>query len=284
MFFIADHGRCHIRGKQFLYDEGTRIPLIMRWPERVKPNQTNNDLVTSLDIGATILGVAKVTPPVPLHGKNLLGEETKSRKYVFAARDKMDETHDAMRSIRSNDYKLILNLMPERPYLQYNQYKENAYPVLAEMSIMYLKGELTPEQSAFFAPKKPQIELYDLQKDTFEVNNVAENPEYSAVKKELLRGLQNWRTQIIKDKGVTDTFRAIGVFPDENPFETVDEWVAKNEKKYDFDRVGWPAWYPTKTLDEWQKAREKWEPYVMRGISEEVPRPEIGIIKKKKKQ
>lgn len=284
VFFIADHGRCHIRGKQFLYDEGTRIPMIMRWPERVKPNQTNNDLVTSLDIGATILEVAKVTPPVPLHGKNLLGEEIKGRKYVFAARDKMDETHDAMRSIRSKDYKLILNLMPERPYLQYNQYKENAYPVLAEMSIMYLKGELTPEQSAFFAPKKPRIELYDLQKDTFEVNNVAENPEYSALKKELLRELQNWRTQIIKDKGVSDTFRAIGLFPDENPFATVDEWVAKNEKKYDFDRVGWPAWYPTKTLDEWQKAREKWEPYVMRGISEEVPRPEIGIIKKKKKQ
>ena len=282
VFFIGDHGRCHIRGKQFLYDGGTRIPMIMRWPGQVEPGQVNDDLVMSLDIDATILDAAHVTPPVPLHGKNLLGDEVKNRKYVFAARDKMDETHDAMRSIRSKNYKLILNLMPKRPYLQYNQYKENAYPVLAEMSIMYLKGELTPEQAAFFAPIKPKIELYDLQKDTFEVDNVADNPEYSSVKKELLAQLQNWRTHVIKDKGVSEEFKALGVFPDKNPFSTVDEWVAKNQKNYDFNRIGWPSWYPTKTLQEWQKAREKWEPYVMRSATEDIPRPEIGIITKKK--
>ena len=126
--------------------------MIMRWPGKVAPGQVSEDLVMSIDICATILEAAGIEPPVPLHGKNLLSEEVKQRKYVFAARDKMDETHDAMRAIRSKDFKLILNLMPERPWCQFNRYKEGAYPMLAEMNVLNLKGQLTPEQAAFFAP------------------------------------------------------------------------------------------------------------------------------------
>ncbi|MEM0969959.1 MAG: sulfatase, partial [Verrucomicrobiota bacterium] len=114
VFFMSDHGRCHIRGKQFLYDGGIRVPMIMRWPGKVQPGQVGNDLVTSLDVCATILEAGRVDPPVPLHGVSLLGPAIADRKYVFAARDKMDETHDAMRAIRSRDFKLIHNLMPER--------------------------------------------------------------------------------------------------------------------------------------------------------------------------
>ena len=285
VFFIGDHGRCHIRGKQFLYDGGIRIPMIMRWPGKVEPGQVNDDMVMSIDIDATILEAAGITPPVPLHGQDLLGEEIKVRKYTFAARDKMDETHDAMRSIRSKEYKLILNLMPERPYLQYNEYKEGAYPVLAEMNIMNLKGELSPEQALFFAPSKPEIELFDLQNDPYEVHNVANNPEYAAVKKELLAELENWRMNVIKDQGVFEEFRAKGIFPEKNPYSTVDEWVIKNQENYDFNRVGWPAWYPTRTLQKWEEVRAKWEPYVMRKATQKVSRPDIGLrVKKKKKK
>ncbi len=144
VFFIGDHGRCHIRGKQFLYDGGIRIPMIMRWPDKVKPGQVSSDLVTSIDICATVLEVAGVTAPVPLHGKSLFSEDIKKRRHIFAARDKMDETHDAMRAIRSKRFKLIQNLMPERPWCQFNRYKESAYPVLAEMNILNIKGQLTP--------------------------------------------------------------------------------------------------------------------------------------------
>ncbi len=285
VFFIGDHGRCHIRGKQFLYDGGIRIPMIMRWPGKVEPGQVNDDMVMSIDIDATILEAAGITPPVPLHGQDLLGEEIKVRKFTFAARDKMDETHDAMRSIRSKEYKLILNLMPERPYLQYNEYKEGAYPVLAEMNIMNLKGELSPEQALFFAPSKPEIELFDLQNDPYEVHNVANNPEYAAVKKELLAELENWRMNVIKDQGVFEEFRAKGIFPEKNPYSTVDEWVIKNQENYDFNRVGWPAWYPTRTLQKWEEVRAKWEPYVMRKATQKVSRPDIGLrVKKKKKK
>lgn len=277
VFFIADHGGCHIRGKQFLYDGGIQIPMIVRWPGKVKPAQVSDEMVMSIDICSTVLKVANIEPPKPLHGKDLFGQEIKDRKYIFAARDKMDETHDAMRAIRSKKFKLIQNLMPERPYLQYNEYKENSYPMLAEMNVMNLKGELTPEQVQFFAPTKPEIELFDLEKDPYELNNLSDDSEYAKVKEELLAELQNWRTNVIKDEGVSQQFRASEVFPKKNPETTVDEWVFKNKDDYDFEKSGWPAWYPTRTLKEWEKVKEQWGPYVMREATEVVARPDIGL-------
>lgn len=282
VFFIGDHGRCHIRGKQFLYDEGTRIPMIMRWPGKVKPNQVNDDLVYSIDICATILEAAGIEAPVTLHGKSLFSDEVKNRQYTFAARDKMDDAHDAMRSIRSKDHKLILNLMPERAYCQFSHYKEGAYPPLAEMNILNLEGKLTPEQSAFMASSKPEIEMFDLKKDPHEVHNVADDPAYADVKEEMLAELKRWRTEVIEDRGVSDDFRAIGIFPETCPTPTVGQWVEENANEYDFSKYGSPGWYPTRTLEEWKKVREHWEPYVFRGPSEKVARPVIPFTKKKK--
>lgn len=280
VFFIGDHGRCHIRGKQFLYDGGIRIPMIMRWPGKVAPGTVSRDLVMSIDICATILDAAGITPPVPLHGKNLLGADVRRRKYIFAARDKMDETHDAMRAIRSKDFKLILNLMPERPYCQYNRYKEGAYPVLAEMSVMNLRGELTPEQAAFFAPTKPEVELFDLRSDPHEIHNVADAPAYADVKAELLAELDDWRRNVIDDEGVSDEFRALDVFPERCPVACMDDWVEANADNHDFSRFGWPPWYPTRSLEEWEWARELWKPYVFRGPTDDVPRPNTVHSKK----
>jgi N-sulfoglucosamine sulfohydrolase len=292
VFFIGDHGRCHIRGKQFLYDGGIRIPMIMRWPEsvttgkvttdKVTPGQVNQDLVMSIDICATILAAADIQAPVPLHGKNLFSNEVRERKYAFAARDKMDETHDSMRAIRSKDHKLILNLMPERPWCQYNRYKEGAYPVLAEMNVLNLQGKLTKQQAAFFASSKPPIELFDLRQDPHEVNNVADDPKYADIKAELLAELDSWRKNVIHDKGVSLEFRAKAAFPGNRPDGKVDDWVNSNASNYDFNKYGWPAWYPTRSLSDWQKAREMWGPYVFRSPEENIARPSLVHSKKKR--
>ena len=276
VFFIGDHGRCHIRGKQFLYDGGIRIPMLMRWPGKVPSGQVRDEMVMSIDICATILEAAGITPPVPLHGKSLFSDDITKRKYVFAARDKMDEVHDAMRAIRSKNHKLILNLMPERPWCQYSRYKESAYPMLAEMNVMNLKGQLTAEQAAFMAPSKPEIELFDLRKDPHEVHSVADDSKYAKVKAELLAELENWRKNVIDDEGVSDEFRARGIFPEKCPTTTVGDWAMANGKKYDFKKHGWPAWYPTRTLAEWEKVRASWKPYVFRGPAEKVKRPQIA--------
>ncbi|VGO18101.1 sulfatase family protein [Pontiella sulfatireligans] len=283
VIFISDHGRCHVRGKQFLYDGGLRIPMIVRWPGKVKPGQVNGDMVMAIDLCATVLEAGGVKAPIPLHGKSLFGEDVKNRKYVFAARDKMDETHDSMRAIRSKDWKLIHNLMPERPYCQYNRYKEGGYPMLAEMNVMNMKGQLTPEQAAFMAPSKPVYELFDLRNDPFEVKNLADDPKYAEVKAELLEELNNWRENVILDQGVSDQFRALNVYPATCPTPTVDAWVAENGQHYDFNKTGWPNWYPTRTLAEWEKALEIWTPYVFREAGVNVQTPQFKIIHSKKK-
>ncbi|WP_345319597.1 sulfatase [Novipirellula rosea] len=283
VFFIGDHGRCHIRGKQFLYDEGTRIPMIMRWPGHVEPAQVNDDLVMSIDICATVLEAAGVTPSVPLHGKSLLSDEVNKRRYTFAARDKMDTTHDAMRSIRSKDFKLILNLMPERAYCQFSFYKEGAYPPLAELNILNLEGKLTPEQAAFLSPSKPPVELFDLRGDPHEVHNIADDPKYAEVKSELLAELNRWRDEVIRDQGVSDDFRAQNVFPPERPAEqTVGQWVQDHADKYDFKKHGVPSWYPTRTLQQWREVRKIWEPWVFRDVDSEMKRPVIPFTEKPK--
>lgn len=124
----------------------------------------------------------------------------------------MGDTHDAMRAIRSKDHKLILNLMPERAWCQYSGYKEGSYRVFAEMSVLNLQQRLTPEQAAFFAAKKPTIELFDLRKDPHEVHNVADDPEYADTQARPVTALDRWREQVIEDKGVTDEFRGTTFF------------------------------------------------------------------------
>ena len=285
VFFIGDHGRCHIRGKQFLYDGGIRIPMIMRWPGKVDPGQVSEDLAMSIDICATVLQAAGVKAPVPLHGTSLLGDEIKNRKYVFAARDKMDNAHDSMRTIRSKDFKLIQNLMPERPWLQFSRYKEQCYPMLAQMGAMHLRGELTPQQSAFFASSKPEFELFDLKKDPHEVNNIADDPAYAEKKTELLTALNDWRQNVIDDQGVSDEFRGLGKFPESLRGElSVDQWVLKNRDQLDpeFLKHGWPTWFPTRSQQQWEEATQTWKPYVFRGPAEKVERPQVAHSSKPK--
>lgn len=265
VIFIADNGRCHFRGKQFLYEPGTKVPMIVRWPGNIKQGSVNNDLVMAIDICKTIVDIAGVEPNVPLQGLNLFGDDITEREYVFTSRDKMDQTHDAMRAVRSKDgYKLIHNLMPERPYMQYNAYKEGAYPVVAEMTYLYLTGKLNKVQSAIFAKTKPEFELYNLNNDEFEINNLADNPAYAEIKEKLLSALNDWRENVIKDSGVTDTFRALDLYPKECPAESVDIFVHTNKDKYDYNVVGWPAWYPTRTAQEWKRIRDEWIPYLYR--------------------
>ncbi|MCC9658288.1 sulfatase family protein [Rhodopirellula halodulae] len=283
VFFIGDHGRCHIRGKQFLYDGGIRIPMIMRWPGKVDAGQVSEDLVMSIDICATILEAAGIEPPVALHGMSLLDPKLASRQYVFSARDKMDETHDAMRAIRSKEFKLIHNLMPERAYCQFNQYKEGAYPALAEMNVLHMQGKLNAAQAHFMASVKPELELYDLREDPHEVHNVIDDPSYADTRDNLLNPLNEWRENVILDQGVSEDFRALNVFPAAISGMSVDRWVENHRDEYDYEKYGWPSWYPTRSLEQWQAARKAWEPWVFREPDSKMERPALTLRQQKRK-
>lgn len=209
LFLIADNGTCIPRGIEFLYDDGIKVPVIVRWPGFIATHQVSDEMVMTIDISATVLDAAGVDPGYELHGKNIFGKEVAGRKYIFASRDKVaNGTFDAIRSIRSKKYKLIQNLMPERAYCQFNIYKEQHFPILALLNMMNLKGELTPDQAKFMASSKPEIELYDMKKDRYELHNLADDPSYSVVKKELLSKLTEWR-KTVNDQGVSDEFEKV---------------------------------------------------------------------------
>jgi uncharacterized sulfatase len=249
VFLIADNGICQPRGIQYIYDEGVKVPIIVRWPGYIKPGQVDDHLVTTIDISATILDVAGVDPGYQLHGENLFGKSIKDREYVYFTRDKMDWQFDAMRAIRSKNFKLIHNLMPERAYNQFNEYKETKFPIVAMLNMMYLKGELTPEQAKFMAPTKPEFELYNLDKDPYELYNLADDPKYVDVRKKLLSKLMEWR-EFVKDPGVSDEFR----------------------------KGGWPSTYPTRSLEEWTEITRQWEKWLFSGSTDPKKTPKIDYI------
>jgi len=200
--YFGDHGRPHVRGKQWLYEGGIHIPLIVRWPGHIEPGTVVDDLVSTVDFAPTFLSLAGIKPPKHLQGHSFLGRKPKQRACIFAARDRCDETADRIRCVRSRRYKYIRNYHPDRPYTQFNAYKKLQYPVLTLMQVLHQQGRLTPEQARFMAPTRPAEELYDLEHDPFEVHNVADDPEYKRVLKDHRRKLDEW-VKATKDQGET---------------------------------------------------------------------------------
>ncbi|OYW08866.1 MAG: hypothetical protein B7X34_07795 [Acidobacteriia bacterium 12-62-4] len=205
IFIFGDNGRCLIRGKQWLYDPGTHVPLLVRWPGRVKAGAVRKDPVISLDITATSLEIAGIAKPALFHGQGLFSG-AKPRKQIFTARDRCDMTVERIRAVRDSRYKLIRNFMPERPYTQFNEYITANYPTQAVIKELAGTGKLTPVQTNWLAPRKPEIELYDHQADPFEVNNLAGDKKHQATVKRLSRDLDRWIAET-NDQGRTPESR-----------------------------------------------------------------------------
>ena len=193
VFFMGDNGRCHVRGKQFLYDGGIHVPLMVRWPARLRPAQVRDDLISAIDVSATSLSLAGIEPPARMQGRVFLGWNAASpRTEIFAARDRCDETIDRIRCVRTERYKYIRNFLPERPYAQENAYKTRSYPALGVLKRLHADGKLTPIQALFMAPARPKEELYDLSVDPHEVKNLAGSVEYQALLRDLRGRLDAW--------------------------------------------------------------------------------------------
>jgi N-sulfoglucosamine sulfohydrolase len=192
IFFMGDNGRCLLRGKQWLYDAGIHVPMMLRWPGVVKPNTVREDPVLSLDMTATTLRAAGLPLPELFHGQALYGDGVKQRDHIVAARDRCDMTVDRIRCVRDRQYKYIRNLMPDRPYTQFNRYIETQYPTLNVMNKLHAEDKLNPAQELFMAERKPEVELYDVSKDPHEVKNLAADANYNRILQRMSRQLDTW--------------------------------------------------------------------------------------------
>ncbi len=220
VIFFADQGRPQLRAKQWLYDSGIKVPLIVRWPDRLKPGSINNDLVSLIDVSATSLHLAGLKVPENMQGRAFLGKAKTKRDHIFAARDRCDLISDRIRCVRTKRFKYIRNFHPDRDYTNFGYYKEFYYPTLALMKVLDKKGRLTPAQKAVIAPKRPPEELYDLRNDPFEINNLAADANFAGPLNNLRTKLDQWLKQT-NDQGN---------FPE--PQQEIDSWRKPRKEKY----------------------------------------------------
>jgi len=244
VWFWGDHGRGLPRAKRWIYDSGLRIPLIIhvpaKWrklampenPNAVKPGTVSDDLIAFIDFAPTMLSLAGIKIPDHIQGKAFLGsQKAESRRYIFAARDRMDEAYDLIRAVRDKRYKYIRNYMPHLSRGQDINYM-NQMPTMQEMRRLNAEGRLEGPQKQYFEPTKPVEELYDTATDPHEVKNLAGDPKY----KDVLR-----RMQVIHAKWVRET-RDMGLIP-EPEFDEMKRPGGKYEKTA--KPIFWaPEWQP----------------------------------------
>ena len=194
VFLWSDHGEGLPRGKRWPYDAGIRIPLIVRWNGELNAGSETDQLVSLIDLGPTVLSLCGVQAPQHLQGQPFLGPQTVERDYIFATRDRSDESYDMIRAVRDKKYKYIRNYYPEKPYLLWVPYR-NRHPVMQEMWRLYAEDKLEGDQLVMFQSPRPVEELYDVENDKFELNNLAEDAGHANVLERMRGALAQWQSE-----------------------------------------------------------------------------------------
>ena len=194
--FVSDHGPDSLRGKRSCYEGGVRVPLIVKWPGRLAPNQTVGTLVSTVDLLPTFRFVAGLAPDSALPGSSLLPEclaaaEDPKRDHVFFEY----HTHAAapnygpQRAVRGHRYKLIKNLYYNVPNPGYN-FTLGKVPSLPK-GLAQAPEHVKATYARMALP--PAYELYDLQNDPDEFFDLAGDPAHAATKLDLQQVLYDWR-------------------------------------------------------------------------------------------
>ena len=182
IIFFTDHGYQLPRAKQFCYEEGVKVPLIISWPNGndylSSKGKRRSDLANCIDLAAVSLGLSNFPVPAYMEGKDLFAKDYNERQYVVSARDRCDYTVDQIRSIRSEKFRYIRNYKTDRPLMQ-PQYRDH-YAAVVNIRELYAQGKLNDIQKRIFE-KRPEEELYDMENDPYQIHNLAKNPDFQDV-------------------------------------------------------------------------------------------------------
>lgn len=184
LIFTTDHGIAMPRAKGTCYDPGIMTTLIWSWPGHFSGGRVQGELLTNCDTLPTILELAGVRPPQCLDGRSYLGlldgADYEPREDIFAEMTWHDK-YNPMRAVRTNRFKYIRNF-GERPlvYLPKDVWDGPAGQEMRE---------------DYYRSKRPQEELYDLDKDPLEMNNVIDHPDYQDAAWALRTRVYNWMVE-----------------------------------------------------------------------------------------
>jgi len=207
IFFFSDHGRPMLRGKSWMYDSGIKIPFIihlakgMKLPKGYLSGGVNDQLLSSIDISATTLALGGVKKPDYMQGRIFLGEDTEpERECIFASIDRIGGVNFKTRAVRSKKYKYIKNFNNGLSVLECStEYRKVRLPHYITISILDNYNKLNEVQKTLVTPL-PLEELYDLENDPFETNNLAYKEGYEPISEKMGKILLDWISKI-DDKG-----------------------------------------------------------------------------------
>ena len=199
VMFWGDHGVGLPRSKRWLYESGTHVPLIVRIPEKFRvdgqgePGSVDPQLVSFIDLAPTLLNLGGAPIPAHMQGRAFLGPKTGApRTYIYGARDRMDERYDIIRSVSDKRFRYIRNYEPWKPYYQEMRTPE-AGPTMKELRRLHAEGALPPAAEQFMKTAKPPEELYDVDADPHEVQNLADSPGHRRELERLRREHRRWQ-------------------------------------------------------------------------------------------
>ena len=224
--YASDHG---ITGKYGLYQKGLKIPFVIRWPGKLKQKTISNSLLTMVDVLPTLVDIAGGDTK-SFDGKSFLpileNKKIEVNEYIYgvATRQNVQSTFVfPSRMVSNGKFKLIRNYNSFEVYSK-NLTKNNAINHFIEIGAKKFK-------------RIPFEELYNLEKDPYEKNNLAKNKEYMDIKNALLVKLDDWMAD-------QNDFVGVGKMPlikptlhrlDENSkWKTVDDSFVGKLKSNDY--------------------------------------------------
>ncbi len=201
VIYLSDHGAQFQRGKLSCYEGGLRVPLIVRWPGRAKAGLVSDRLVGTVDLLPTILEAVGAEVPAGLAGRSMeplfRGDAATWREYLFAEyHSHYPPIYFPQRTVRDGRFKLIVNLLQDRP----NPVAQPKEPVVTRLPSYVTSSDLAGATDAVrrgYGTWKdaPPVELYDLENDPYEFENLAGQSAFADVEKRLLTQLDLWRRQ-----------------------------------------------------------------------------------------
>lgn len=197
--FVGDNGMPFAGAKGSLYEAGINVPLMIRWTNKIEPGQTRGELISLVDLSPTLLAAANTSAPPGSYGRSFLdlpaGDPYRPREAVYSERNWHD-TLDFARCVRDNRYKLIRNFRAEIPYLPTLDLSAAQSPAWASVLELRSAGKLSSAlERRYFAAPRPEIELYDLERDPGEFDNLAGKAGHAATQRRLLEDLSRWMNE-----------------------------------------------------------------------------------------
>ena len=228
VIYISDHGADFPRGKGSIYEHGTRIPLIVNYPQNFPKGKVEDGLVSTVDILPTMLRAAGMPVPENLPGFALQDIDTgklRPRKYIhtFTTGSSPNLLYVQF-GIRDERYKLVYN--PDRALnrLAKSRYRNSQIP-----EDQHVQSFLYP----------PEYELFDLQEDPHEWKNLADSTQHQPIRRRLLKAMLDFQREI------KDPFAS-----NENIATFIDEQKEYQQKPYKKPGFRWPH------LDMFEKAQK----------------------------